>query len=29
MRTGGYERCGLSLMEWVVEDSERNGFNGY
>ena len=28
MMTGVYEGCGLSLMEWIMEISERSGFGG-
>lgn len=28
MMTGVYEGCGLSLMEWMMEISERSGFIG-
>ena len=26
METGEYEGCGLSLVEWMIEGSERSGF---
>ena len=27
METGEYEGCGLSLVEWMIEGSERSGFD--
>ena len=27
-RFGGYERCGSSLVEWMMKGNERSGFIG-